>query len=293
MGMRVSTERNWVRGLRGGYGRDEGKYQRDQSIDRRVVVTLIVAKQPRRLFRVIIMLEGGVSDGADDGHDRENKQVCQDHRVHLPFDLTPLAGSASRIKDELGVETSVHNDADDPPRIPQDGTAEQRRLEIDGRALVVDNDGGGELVHQSFGALALDLERAVCARAGFGVAKVGERRDGVPRLEVGLAVQIFSFDKRDVVVLARRADENVGRDALVIHDLDKVAYAQVLPRGALPVRLVPRAGFAEIVVVFFVIGDVARWRSGLFESFGWDRVRERLSVPTCRLCNLPSADALR
>lgn len=240
-----------------------------------------------------MMFQDGINDAADDGHKRENKQVCQDHRVHLPLHLAPLARSASRIEDELGVEASVHNDADDPLRIPQDGTAEQRRLQIDGEALVVDNDGGGKLVHQSLRAVALDLELAVWARAGFGIAEVGERRDGIPRLEVGLAVQIFSFDERDVVVLARRANEYVSRDALMVHDLDKVADAQVLPRSALPARVVPRAGFAEIVVVVFVIGDVARWRSGLFVSFGWSRVRERLGVLISRLCNPPSADALR
>lgn len=167
-------------------------------------------------------------------------------------------------------------------------------MQVDGRALVVDNDGGGELVHQHLRAVALYLERIFRARARFGVAKVGERRDGIPRLEVGLAVQIFSFDERDVVVLARRANEYVGRDALVIHDLDKVADAQILPRGALPMRLVPRAGcLAETVVVLFVIGDVTGRRIGLFESFGWNRVRERLSARISRLCNPPPADALR
>jgi len=64
------------------------------------------------------MFKDGINNAADGGHDRENKQVCQDHRIHLPLDLTPLTGSASRIQDELGVEASVHNDADDPPRIP-------------------------------------------------------------------------------------------------------------------------------------------------------------------------------
>ena len=168
-------------------------------------------------------------------------------------------------------------------------------MQIDGKALVIDNDGGGKPVHQRLRAVAFYLERIVRARARFGVAEVGERRDGIPRLEVGLAVQIFGFDERDVVVLARRANEHVGRDALVVHDLDKVADAQVLPRGALPVRLVPRAGwFAEIDVVLFVvgIGDVARWRNGLFEGFGWGRVRERLSALISRLCHPPPADAL-
>lgn len=65
-----------------------------------------------------MMFDDGINNAAHDSHGRENKQVCKNHRIHLPLDLTPLTGSASRIEDELGVEASVHNDADDPPRIP-------------------------------------------------------------------------------------------------------------------------------------------------------------------------------
>src|SRR6267142_2718234 len=160
--------------------------------------------------------------------------------------------------------------------------------------FVVDNHCGRELVHQHFRAVAFYLESIARAGACLGVTEVGERRDGIPRLEVGLSVQIFGFDERDVVVLARRANEYVGRDALVINDLDKITDAQILPGAALPVRSGSSAGFVGFIFIVFGIGNVASRRgSGLFDSFGWSRVRGRLSVLTTRLCHLPLADTLR
>lgn len=240
------------------------------------------------------MLENRVDNGTDDCHNPEKNQVCHDHRIHLSLDLTALTGGASRVEHNLRVQSGVHDDADYPTRISQYGAAKQRRLQIDGMAFVVDDHRSRELVHQHFRAVTFYLESIVRAGACPGVTEMGKRRDGIPRLEVGLSVQIFSFDERDVVVLARRADENVGRDALVIYDLNEITDAQVLPCAVLPVGSRSSAGFIRFIFVVFGIGNVASRRgSGLFDSFGWSRVRGRLNVLTARLCHLPLADTLR
>ena len=69
------------------------------------------------------MFKDRVDNTTDDGHDCENNQVYQDHGIHLALHLATLAGSAARIENKLGIQTSVHDDADHPCRIPQHSTA--------------------------------------------------------------------------------------------------------------------------------------------------------------------------
>jgi len=98
-------------------------------------------------------------------------------------------------------------------------------LQIGRKPLVVDGDRGGELVHLNLGTVALDPEDVLRVRARRSAVEVREGRDRMSRLEVRLSVQVLRLDKRHVLVLARRADEYVSGDALVVHDLDKVADA--------------------------------------------------------------------
>ena len=132
-------------------------------------------------------------------------------------------------------------------------------------------------MHQNLRAVTVNRESVLCVGAGRGIAEVGKRRDGIARLEIGLAVQILGLDKGDVLVLARCANEYVSGDALMVEDFDKVANAQVLPGAALPVWSGSRT-VANTVVVIFGFGSAAGGRSnGLLEGFGCDRVRKRLT----------------
>lgn len=52
---------------------------------------------------------------------------------------------------------------------------------------------------------------------------------GGTRLEIGLAVEVLRLDIADILVLRRRADDQIGWDTLVSMQTNKVADAQVLP----------------------------------------------------------------
>ena len=231
------------------------------------------------------MFQDRVDNATDGGHDYKKNQVCQHHGVHLAFDLTTLTWCAARVENELGIKTGVHDNADDPSGVPKYRTAQQCRLQINRISLIADRDCGSKLVHQNLRAVAFNPESILCVGTRRGIAEVGERRDGVARLEIGLAVQIFGLDEGNILVLARCADEYVGRDALMVENLDKVADAQVFPGGALPVRF----GIGGTIVVIFGIYAVTGGRGGrLLKSFGWSTVGERL----IGLCKLFFADAL-
>ena len=204
------------------------------------------------------MFQGRVDNATDDPHDYKNNQVHQHHGVHLALDPTTLTWRAARVENELSIKTGVHNDADDPSGIPKYRTAQQRRLQINRISLVADRDCGSKLVHQNLRAVAFDPESILCVGTRRGIAEVGKRRDGIARFEIRLAIQIFGLDEGNILVLARCADEYVGRDALMVENLDKVADAQVFPGGALPVRF----GIGCTIVVIFGICAVTAGGGG-------------------------------
>lgn len=238
--------------------RNESKCPSDQPVDFRVIVTERRAIHPRGIPIKVIPLEDRVDDTTRDGHRGEEDQVDEHLGVHLALDLAALGGGAARVEDDLGVLARVQDDADDPARVPEHGATEERVLEVDGRLAGLVHDRRGELVHVRVGPVALDREGLAAVRRGGGVAHVRERGRGVARLEVRLAVQVLRLDVRHVLVLARRADEDIGRDLLVVDDLDDVAHTHVLPRRLAPVR----ARLLVLVVEQAVVATIGT--SGVF-----------------------------
>ena len=210
-------------------------------------------------------------DTSKDGHKR-----MEAGNVHLRVDLTlysaTLAWRTARIEDDLGIHASEEDETNGPVSVPEDGATQEHHLDIDWRSLPVARDGRVELVHVGIGTVAFDCERVEGTGAVLGGVKIRESGGRIAGFEVGLAIKVLGFDKGDVLVLGGSAYKDVGGNGFVVHDLDKIANADVLPEGLGPVCVGMREGIGRVVMVELDGGVCGGGRLGVSGGTGtfWD-----------------------
>jgi len=170
--------------------------------------------------------------------------------IHLSFHLASFTGCAPRVHDDLRVQSSEYHNANDPIRIPQHGPPQQRSRQVDGKGLPRNSHICIEAIHVIVRPVAVDLERGLfsistCLR----VPEVCQGDYRSPGFEVRLAVQIHRLHKRHILLLRRRANENVRRNAFVVENLDKVAHTNVFPVDRFPMDRV-------VVILYFPLRNV-------------------------------------
>jgi hypothetical protein len=209
-----------------------------------------------------LLFELRVDDGVDGRKGGDDEEVEEHLRVHLPLYPASFGRGHAGVHDDLGLLAREEDDADHPGRVAQDGAAEEHSLEIRRRLLPIrESDSRIKPIHVRLRSITVDREarRAGLVRTPERVVQARKLRHRVPALEVGLPIQVLRLHVRDVVVVARRADEDVGRERLVLVDLDKVADFDVFKVRLAPVRAARRG----VRVVVLDIGVDRRGNGGV------------------------------
>ena len=175
----------------------------------------------------------------------------------MALNFGTLAGGATRVENDLGVLTGVDYEADNPFGVAEDGSAQQRLVNVDWVFSIGHVKGSGEPIHVVVGWFTVYGEGDVGVCAGFGVTKVGQFRASTSRLEVRLSVQVFRFDEGHVLFLGSRTDDDVCGDRFVVVDLDEISNLDILPSTLTPTRVVfvlsPVKKVAAVVLLLMLL----------------------------------------